>query len=206
MLTQSLCCKARLLHYFPADEIPAAAPVAGKDIIDHTTPSAADDDTDYSSWCGWHNDHGSLTGLVPAMYLDANGAEVPSPDPTAGLYIKARDGRLVHVAVPSDALAFQVGETAQIHTGGILQATPHAVRGCSGSVKESRGVSRETFACFMEPEYHGDMDIPSGLTVEDTQKREAEKHLPRTVKVLRSRWKEGMNFGEFSDATFAAFH
>lgn len=58
----------------------------------------------------------------------------------------------------------------------------------------------------MEPEYHGDMGIPVGRTVEDTQKKEAEKHLPRTVRVLRSRFKEGMNFGEFSNATFAAFH
>ena len=24
-------------------------------------------------WCGWHNDHGSLTGLTSAMYIDAEG-------------------------------------------------------------------------------------------------------------------------------------
>lgn len=58
----------------------------------------------------------------------------------------------------------------------------------------------------MEPEYHSSMDLPSSRTVEDTQCVEAEKHLPKTVKTLRSRWKLGMNFGEFSNATFAAFH
>jgi hypothetical protein len=67
-------------------------------------------------------------------------------------------------------------------------------------------VSRETFAVFMEPEYHSNMDLPKGRTVEDTQCEDAERWLPRTVKTLRSRWRPGMNFGEFSNETFAAFH
>ena len=58
---------------------------------------------------GWHNDHCSLTGLVPAMYFNSDGEEVSCPDPAAGLYIKSRNGALVHVQVPSDALAFQIG-------------------------------------------------------------------------------------------------
>jgi len=43
-------------------------------------------------------------------------------------------------------------ETSQIHTGGILQATPHAVRGCDPALEGCKGVSREAFAVFMEPE------------------------------------------------------
>jgi hypothetical protein len=27
--------------------------------------------------------------------------------------------------LPNNSIAFQVGETAQVHTGGLLQATPH---------------------------------------------------------------------------------
>lgn len=164
------------------------------------------DDTQFSSWCGWHNDHGSLTGLVPAMYHDENGNIVQCPDEDAGLYIKSRNGDLVGpVKLPENALAFQVGETMQIHTGGWLQATPHAVRGCRGG-EGAGGISRSTFAVFCEPEYHSSMDLPSGRTVEDTQCVEAERSLPKTVRTLRSRWKLGMNFGEFSEATFAAFH
>lgn len=207
VLTQSLCCKARLLHYFPATTTDGDTDVGKRE---HQNNSAIDDkidnDTDYSSWCGWHNDHGSLTGLVPAMYLNADGEEVPSPDPAAGLYIKSRSGDLVHVQVPPNALCYQIGETSQIHTGGILQATPHAVRGCSSTVEAAKGVSRETLAVFMEPEYHGDMELPEGRTLEQTQRKEAERHLPSSVRVLRSRWKKGMNFGEFSEATFQAFH
>jgi hypothetical protein len=33
--------------------------------------------------------------------------------------------------VPDGALAFQIGETAQVVSGGVLRATPHYVRGPS---------------------------------------------------------------------------
>jgi isopenicillin N synthase-like dioxygenase len=67
----SLCCKARLLHYFP---------IANDD-------SAMDSaDNEFSSWCGWHNDHGSLTGLTSALYLDENGNQVVNTDKTAGMH------------------------------------------------------------------------------------------------------------------------
>lgn len=35
-------------------------------------------DTDLDSWCAWHNDHGALTGLSLAMYLDEDGNVVRS--------------------------------------------------------------------------------------------------------------------------------
>ena len=113
ILRHSKCCKARLLHYFAVD----------CSSIDNNK----NDDTDFSNWCGWHNDHGSITGLLPALYLDSNGQIVDCPDPQSGLYIKSRNGRLVHARLPENALAFQVGETMQVHTGGLLQATPHGM-------------------------------------------------------------------------------
>merc|ERR1719253_2368396 len=96
--------------------------------------------------------------------MDSDGNIVDCPDVKAGLYIKSRNGELVHAKIPENSIAFQVGETAQIHTGGWLQATPHAVRGSHGG-----HVSRETFAVFMEPEYHNMMNLPAGRTLEDTQ-------------------------------------
>ncbi len=54
--------------------------------------------------------------------------------------------------------------------------------------------------------YCGDMIIPDGKCIEDAQNRDAEQHLPRTVRNLRSRWSPGMNFGEFSQKTFEAFY
>jgi len=50
------------------------------------------------------------------------------------------------------------------------------------------------------------MNIPKGKGIEDAQCKESETHLPSTVKTLRSRWRPGMSFGEFSNATFAAFY
>jgi hypothetical protein len=93
------------------------------------------------------------------MYFDsASGAQVACPDPHAGLYIRSRSGQLVHVSVPPDALAFQIGETAQVHSGGVLLATPHCVRAATGP--GAAGVSRGTMAVFMEPEWHGAMACP----------------------------------------------
>jgi len=140
-----------------------------------------------------------LTGLVAAIFLDADGNEVPIVDDKAGLYIQARDGSIHHVCLPPNSIGFQIGETSQIHSGGVLQATPHAVRGSS-----IPHVTRESFAVFMEPEYDGDMDLPRDRTVENVQ--DASIQLPSSVKTLSSRWKPGMNFGEFSAATFGAFY
>ena len=217
LLKESKFCKARLLHYFAVDR------------------SNNTSENDFSDWCGWHNDHvsyfrlddkktsifrfqskvpnsfspfhslyaikGSLTGLIPAMYLDEDGTEVScDDDDKAGLYVQARNGSIHHVSLPPNAIGFQIGETSQIHSGGILQATPHAVRG-SNSV---RSLTRESFAVFMEPEYFGEMELPTGKTVENVQ--DASIVLPSSVKTLSSRWKPGMNFGEFSEATFSAFY
>jgi isopenicillin N synthase-like dioxygenase len=199
LLTESKTAKGRLLHYYPVDEVAHLMPAA--------TADSREGDSDFSDWCGWHNDHGSLTGLVPAMYLDKNGQEVANPDKDSGLYVRSRKGELIKVNVPKgskDVLLFQIGETAQVHSGGLLQATPHAVRGALGD--GARGVSRDTFAVFMEPEYNGDMSLPPGRTVEEVQSGEAVKYLPVSVKTLGSRWKKGMDFGEFSEATFSTFY
>lgn len=67
VIKTSLCAKARLLHYFPIEQ-------AGQiEKVD-----------DFSSWCGWHNDHGSLTGLTSAMFIDAEGNIIENTDPDAG--------------------------------------------------------------------------------------------------------------------------
>jgi len=58
----------------------------------------------------------------------------------------------------------------------------------------------------MEPEYHDELRIPKGKTIADAQNLNDESFLPKSVKPLRTRWKPGMNFGAFSDATFSAFY
>lgn len=193
IIDNSVCCKARLLHYFSKEDGGEAA-LAGQ--------SQEIKEGDFSSWCGWHNDHGSLTGLTSAMYLDDAGQEKENKDKMAGLYIKGRKGQLVKAAFPSDRLAFQIGETAQIHSGGILQATPHAVRGSSDP-----SVSRETFAVFMEPNWDELMNIPVGMDLERAQGKEALKHLPPGVPPLSRRWSGNkQDFGEFTEATIKSYY
>lgn len=55
ILSESHKTIGRLLHYFPVKQ---------------------EDVHEDMQWCGWHNDHGTLTGLVSAMYLDQDGKEV----------------------------------------------------------------------------------------------------------------------------------
>jgi isopenicillin N synthase-like dioxygenase len=191
-IRQSRTHKARMLHYFPRDDV--------KD-----TPSVEDvNEGDLGSWCGWHNDHGSLTGLVPAMYFDKEGNEISCPDPTAGLYVRTRVGRIVRASVPKDHLAFQMGECEQLLSGGVLQATPHCVRAASGP--DCIGMSRETLAVFMEPEWGAVLNIPADTTYEQATLGQFNKELPAGVPPLETRYEIGIDFGDFTNRTLNEFH
>lgn len=148
----SISTKARLLHYFPAPE--ATVP-------DDESKNSNDED----DWCATHLDHGCLTGLTSAMYVDESVdhptpssssdleplPELPSPpDPRAGLYIHARNGAVTKVNIPKDCLAFQTGEALEVITKGKLRAVPHFVRG-SSSVSSAASVARNTLAVFTQP-------------------------------------------------------
>eukprot|EP00941_MAST-03F_sp_MAST-3F-sp1_P005630 g5630.t1 len=200
MIKSSRVTKARLLHYFPSDK---------------ANSRSKESQNQFSSWCGWHNDHGTLTGLVPGMLLDdstGDEVDVSSIDDgetkkalaEAGLYIQTRTGEIVRAVVPKDHIAFQIGETAQIHSGGLLQATPHAVRGPGVC-----GISRESFAVFMEPEWDEPMQVPQGRSPRDVANNS--KHLPAGVPPLSKRWGTKdcafttCDFGKFSEITYKAY-
>lgn len=196
ILKSSKTHKARLLHYFPQTPATDAKPEEAK--------TEEEKEAEIATWCGWHNDHGSLTGLVPAMYIDEKGNEVPNPDPDAGLYIRSRQGKIIKATFPADHLAFQLGETQQIHSGGVLQATPHAVRGCSGLGK-SKGVSRETMAFFLEPEWAEPMNVPEGVDPAAAVEGSGTRYLPKGVPALGSRWNPKQDFGAFTNDSLAAY-
>jgi isopenicillin N synthase-like dioxygenase len=141
MIETSMIHKARLLHYFPISEKDAE-------------PSP--DGSNMDSWCGIHVDHSVLTGLTSAMYIDESDPSFPEIDkanPTvkktlenAGLFIKDRFDQFTQAKIPSDCLAFQIGESAQLASRGLLVATPHLVRGAAYPK-----MARNTFAVFMQP-------------------------------------------------------
>lgn len=185
IISTGKCAKARLLHYFAVTEDDIARQNAAKTLEESF------------SWCGWHNDHGALTGLVQAMFTDMEGNPVPNPDPKAGLYVKNRKGEIIKANIPAGHLVYQIGETSQILSGGVLQATPHAVRG-----PQVTGVNRETLAVFMQPRPLEPMQIPSG----DPQVAGKTENLPIGVPPLLSRWNNAMNYDEFTQATFKAYY
>jgi len=183
IISKSRTAKARLLHYFPTT-------------VEQSKKSV---DVD-GSWCGWHNDHGSLTGLCSAMYFNEKGEQIPNPDPNSGLYIRSRTGETVKAVIPADCLAFQMGETEQIHSCGVLQATPHCVM--AGNVPN---VSRETFAVFMEPEHDESMSVPDNAD-QSIITGGTTKYLPKGVPPLGVRWKNEYDFGTFTNETLKAYH
>ncbi|VFQ68061.1 unnamed protein product [Cuscuta campestris] len=140
ILFRSRCHKGRLLYYFPSQQ-----------------SSCSQDDESMSSWCGWHTDHGSLTGLTCGIFT-RNAVERPCPDIDAGLYIKTRTGQIVKVEFGEDEIAYQIGEITEILSRGQLCATPHCVRAPKG--KEASGVDRSTFALFMQPDWDEKLNFP----------------------------------------------
>lgn len=167
VVSSSSTTKARLLHYYPQQAQDSGA-------------TANDDD-----WCATHLDHGCLTGLTSAMFIDekkvdtsvpqitsdpASGASLPpldelsaSPDPDAGLYIKSRTGETVQVKIPRDCIAFQTGEALERITMGRFKAVPHFVRGVRASVSAGK-VARNTLAVFTQPNLGEEVDIEQHLT------------------------------------------
>lgn len=125
------------------------------------------------------------------------------PDPAAGLYIRTRHGKTVKVSVPSDAIAYQIGETAQVHTGGILQATPHCVRAAAAA-----GISRGTLAVFMEPEWDERMAAPVGADSDRILRGARGELLPRGVPSLVDRWDVSgtQDFGGFTTKTLSMYY
>ncbi|KAG0050402.1 hypothetical protein BGZ83_004826 [Gryganskiella cystojenkinii] len=151
VIEKSKTTKARLLHYYPQT---SSVPQEGEKV---------EKKDDMDSWCGWHLDHGSLTGLTSAMFIDESKVgedgkvllkEVSCPDPDAGLYIRNRGQEVVKASIPRDHLAFQTGEALQLATRGLLAATPHCVRGATAPEEDPTRyatLARNTFAVFMQP-------------------------------------------------------
>ncbi|KAI0021154.1 Clavaminate synthase-like protein [Xylariomycetidae sp. FL0641] len=149
--------KARLLHYYPMPDALLSQRGAEED-----------------NWCAVHKDHGCLTGLTSAMFIDEGKTDVSvpktlrdgektlptldelptSPDPQAGLWIKDRKGVPVQVKIPRDCIAFQTGEALERITRGKFKAVEHSVRGAY-----AKNVARNTLAVFTQPNLEDEVDL-----------------------------------------------
>ncbi|KAL8798248.1 MAG: hypothetical protein Q9182_006823 [Xanthomendoza sp. 2 TL-2023] len=171
--------KARLLHYFRKSQLiklisrwamdtwtkMRQISIPGVQLIDEMKDETID--------------HGCLTGLTSAVYIDerANAPTLPSkcssksppplsvlpeaPDPNSGLYIRSRTGAITMVKIPTSCLAFQTGETLELITGGKFQAVPHFVRAGRGASVDGVQVARNTLAVFTQPGIY--FPLPSSI-------------------------------------------
>ena len=155
---------------------------------------------DFTNWCEWHNDHGSLTGLVSAIFLDEHGNELTDGFKLSktGLWIQKRNGEYFRFTYGKNDIAFQIGETLQVESGGLLHATPHAVK-----VEDDMpdNIARATFALFMEPSMSHKLSIPAEANVNDITTSNI-----YTVPKIQDRYVPGMTFGEFNDATINYYY
>lgn len=154
-------------------------------------------DNNSDSWCGWHLDHGFFTGLVSAQYYDVKTGKPVNKPVNGGLKIRSRSGKIISVDIPENGIAFQIGETAQILTGGYLRATPHYVQ--KPIINES--LDRVAMALFIDCPLETPMSLPS-YALDDTLKT---YYLPFGKPLLEDRLKNSKTYIEFGEACYKAY-
>eukprot|EP00405_Crypthecodinium_cohnii_P014303 CAMPEP_0206451496 /NCGR_PEP_ID=MMETSP0324_2-20121206/19375_1 /ASSEMBLY_ACC=CAM_ASM_000836 /TAXON_ID=2866 /ORGANISM="Crypthecodinium cohnii, Strain Seligo" /LENGTH=363 /DNA_ID=CAMNT_0053921387 /DNA_START=96 /DNA_END=1187 /DNA_ORIENTATION=+ len=169
----------RLLHYFGVTESDALG-----------------------DWCGWHNDNSTITGLVPAMWLEEDSGRQVDPIPGAGLFVEGRKGETIPVASPKDCLGFQIGEASQILTGGVVQATPHMVKGHITPDGQPK-ISRETYAVFIQPKWDCVMQEPKGAGFEDIFRGSESDKIPPLSSRLKA---TPVGFGELLNQSHLIYY
>ncbi|KAG5007991.1 hypothetical protein JHK85_026533 [Glycine max] len=106
--------------------------------------------------------HCDQYGLTCGMFT-RDGVEIACPDSAAGLYIRTRNNQIIKVVYGKDDIAYQIGETTEILSGGYLCATPHCVQAPTG--EESSGIERSTFALFMQPDWDEKLNLPEKVHI-----------------------------------------
>ena len=179
--------KGRLLYYYPLDQ-------------DESSTETFD------NWIGWHNDSGFLTALSGDLYLDdttGKSIDTSQVDPAAGLYVTDRSGESIHISIPEDCMAIQIGECVQILTGGVVSATPHCVRGPNPNFAGVK-VARISCPCFIDSKPTFALNLPKGSTREQVVYAGIGKE---KVPSLEERWtSDGMAFGDFLQKTFEKYY
>lgn len=124
-------------------------------------------------WQEWHYDYGIFTLLTAPLFLSSSplrtgsdeninvmdqAKECSSPDGHTYLKIlNTVNGKVMFASAPPSSLIVQVGEAAQILSGGKLCATAHCV--CRPAKRTD--VSRETFVVFLQPAWNKSLYAPN---------------------------------------------
>jgi len=196
--------KARLVRYHARGDgsaAPERARAAGASAGAASLAQRGDDGV----WQHWHFDYGLFTCLT--------GPDVGSVDgsgQSGGGFVCGTGGGLVvlsgapqprplRVSIPADCVAVQVGEAAQILSGGRLTATAHCVLRAGLPPR----ASRETFVLFQQPAWATRLEGDAGAVL--SASAAAQRALEGVVPALGQRWAPGASFAEFAKATTAAY-
>jgi isopenicillin N synthase-like dioxygenase len=178
-------------------------------------------------WQEWHYDYGALTVLTAPLFLRsalgherAVSEECSLPDGHTHLQLFSKR-RIFSVRCSPESFIVQVGEAADILSGGKLRSTLHAVSRPLGLPN----ISRETFAVFLQPSW--DRTLPcSGYSSADEDDSSEHMELSfrsngpavscsqhilmheilKKIPPLSSRLKKGMTFAEFSRQTTKQYY
>ncbi|KAM0877748.1 hypothetical protein ACQ4PT_035307 [Festuca glaucescens] len=178
-------------------------------------------------WQEWHYDYGVLTVLTAPLFLRsalrqecAVSEECSFPDGQTHLQLFNKR-RMFLVRCSQESFIVQIGEAADILSGGKLRSTLHAVSRPLGLPN----ISRETFVVFLQPSW--DKTLPcSGYPSADEDDSSdhlesasrsdgpagsCSKHILmqdilKKIPPLSSRLKEGMTFAEFSRQTTKQYY
>ncbi|XP_017701668.2 uncharacterized protein LOC108510662 [Phoenix dactylifera] len=195
-----------------------------------------------SLWQQWHYDYGIFTVLTTPLFMlpcqiedcssVSNSQECSSPDGHTYLQLfDTKRNKLFAVKSPPESFIIQVGEAADILSGGKLCSTLHSV----GRPVEIENLSRETFVVFLQPSWDKTLSYPAYLSeskrsrkllsnketsgscnngsglpstvVAGTQEPlELMQEILRKIPPLSSRLRDGMTFAEFSRETTKQYY
>jgi hypothetical protein len=129
--------------------------------------------------------------------------ECSPPDGHSSLQVMdSMTGGSTFVAVAADCLVVQVGEAAQILSGGKLVARAH----CVARPTMAADVSRETMAVFLQPAWERPLMLPMWGAETALQARGLSTDLETLIPPLTSRWRQGSTFAEFSQETTRQYY
>lgn len=125
------------------------------------------------------------------------------PDGHSSLQVMdSMTGGSTFVAVAADCLVVQVGEAAQILSGGKLVARAH----CVARPTMAADVSRETMAVFLQPAWERPLMLPMWGAETASQAGGLSTDLETMIPPLTSRWRQGSTFAEFSQETTRQYY
>ncbi len=129
--------------------------------------------------------------------------ECSPPDGHSSLQVMdSMTGGSTFVAVAADCLVVQVGEAAQILSGGKLVARAH----CVARPTMAADVSRETMAVFLQPAWERPLMLPMWGAETALQAGGLSTDLETLIPPLTSRWRQGSTFAEFSQETTRQYY